>query len=68
MEEEVFPNGPETQTQWKSESVTDLLMDQLTGVGARDVSLVKIWQKLILKGRKHSNSFMCTFQFHFVKI
>ena len=29
-------NGPETPTQWKSESVPNLLTNQITGVGARD--------------------------------
>ena len=28
--------GPETPTEWKSESVLNLWTDQLTGVGARD--------------------------------
>ena len=28
--------GPETPTEWKSESVTNLWTDQLTGLGARD--------------------------------
>ena len=40
-------NGPETPTQWKAESATDLLTDQITnwptGVGARD-----LWSRIFV--------------------
>ena len=31
-----FLEGPETPTEWKSESMTDLPTNQLTRVGSRD--------------------------------
>ena len=38
-------NGPETPTQWKSESVTDLPTNLLTGVGA-NLALLKMAKRI----------------------